>query len=359
MKEFLKSLEDQLQKPSNFFETISINNGEINLKDDSDNLLYQQFGKNKISSSEVFKNASHQEKLKKISDYIVFAIKSRNRTLVSWCLLKLLEEIQLASRTIVLTHDLRSLNKSIETEVLPNDFTILYLWYMHKLFHSENDRPSDQLLAHLIRPGMRKYFIDHFSDELTALHKILLPYASKIDTIIIAQDRPFAEVYRDHLSINSTLPKIKYQSKFEQYEKIFTISKDEPIQCFLYLIADYLKFENSLTSPLRERFFRVISGQWNQHHNETVKGLINSNSYHSIPKFGLEIEFLLEGLRSRLLSAGKKINPDGTLAQIINFTQLKLRQEVINIDELNDAISRNKENNLHYQLPVLSRTFFR
>ncbi|KTC76008.1 hypothetical protein Lbir_0077 [Legionella birminghamensis] len=156
----------------------------------------------------------------------------------------------------------------------------------------------------------------------------------------------FADVYEDHLSINKTLPKIKHQSKYEQYEEIFSSLDNDPLSLFLNLMTDYIQFETSRTSSLRERFFRVVSGKWNQHHVETVKGLILSNFLHTIPKPNLDIEFLLEGLRSRLLSAGQNVNPEGTLAQIINFTQLKLHQEVINIDELNCAISKNKENNL-------------
>ncbi|KTC72553.1 hypothetical protein Lbir_1328 [Legionella birminghamensis] len=127
------------------------------------------FYKNNISQTNLFYDVSPEERLKNIGQYTVFAIKSQNRHLLSWCLFKLLEQIHFASFSLA-GSPIRIVSKDLDKEVLPNNFTVLYLWYLHKLFHLENNLPCDEIL----KSAMVSINTKNFSDELESLHKILL-----------------------------------------------------------------------------------------------------------------------------------------------------------------------------------------
>lgn len=65
------------------------------------------------------------------------------------------------------------------------------------------------------------------------------------------------------------------------------------------------------------------------------------NDYKNPQSEQTKIETLLTDLKKQLITAGKEINSEGSLAKIINQIQTQSKTKIIDIDDLNAEILQN------------------
>lgn len=335
LEKFESILDDKNFDPANF------HYGKLKFSLQEDwGTAYKHFNENIISSV-------LDIDLENLGCLCAYAIKSKNKAFLSWCLYKLTEIVNSTTSS--------NLNEAPTLDELNNDYVMLLVWFLRKVFYIQETQPSDCIFHHEFRLLEK----DKFSFNLSAAssndivdHTFVkfVPFASKTDTRMLATNKAFIESYqeiitsKDSKKISQSEP-LNFPDKFESLWN----ESQNPKQVLLLLLQDYVKLPYASASTHIDRFFRVIYGQWNQHHVSTVRAMLISNSLETIfylpPTFD-SLEYLLEGLRNRLILERETINPAGTLAKIITFVQDKAGKQIINIDELNQAIINNKKQNL-------------
>lgn len=312
--------------------------------------MYQSFYKNGISG------ISYEFDVTELGEFCVQAFtlrdKDKDRELLSWCLCKLLEE----------AHMIRFKHKEMDINIngiLRNPKVILLLWFLHKVFNFKDGQPSDCIFKWELGKVNQDRF-HFFGDKKKFSHLQImretfakfLPYASKIDTCMLANRMDFYSAYEKVTSISNHDAQIRPENNLifpKKFEDTWQSCENEPIHTLCLLLQDYVQLPWASASPHTDRFLRFFTGRWNQHHVPIVRELLKLNSVETIfmlPSDFKCLEYLLEGLRHRLILDRQTVNPVGTLASIITFIQNKANCQVINIEELNQAISNNKNHNL-------------
>jgi hypothetical protein len=87
-----------------------------------------------------------------------------------------------------------------------------------------------------------------------------------------------------------------------------------------------------------EAFLRFKNGAWNRQHLGPVLDVLVSYKYHEHPT----AQEVLTDLQKKLLAEAKELNPQGQLAKCIEKIQYMANIEVININDLNQAIRKKK-----------------
>lgn len=347
MKDLLTRLDNALKQEQDVHSTITIN--ELIIKPTDESQAYKLFYKNTLQDQ-----MDEPLTIEQVGQLCVYSLRSNNRFISSWCINHLLNEM---------LSEIDRNNTLDQEHILKNNYTLLILWHISQLTHLNDPNSHNILDSYMGTVNQEKFIflnvdiiftnISERAKKLAEengipnavraqeLYLYLLSFAAYIDTYRLAKGVTFFEAYEAKISTYSELPTITKQSKFPAFEKTWAEYPD-PTSFLVGELMAYVQFEDIRASRHQERFFRIITGRWNQHHNEVVRDCLASYWLGTIPNPSYNFcEYYLEGLRSRLLSAGHTVKPDGTLAQIINFTQLKLGRKLIDINALNIAIIKN------------------
>ncbi|HRD70548.1 MAG TPA: hypothetical protein PK657_10420 [Legionella sp.] len=346
MRELILNLDTALNQNRSQINRLIIDEFEIDAKDE--NTIHKLFYKNNIQ------HKAEAMTIDQIGQICVFSLQKKNKYISSWCVHYLLDKIAY----LKLNED----DNLIEQQTVWNSpYTVLLLWHINQIFNLKGSWPPGKEIhwfSQSVNPfNVSFYYLTSKLAEIfnvkrkcpiEEFYRIFLTFAAQIDTYRVAKNTSFYEAYETKILKNIQLPSAKKQSKFAQYEVVWAEAPD-PTAFLLRQLVGYVQSPNMLYSSYKDSFFRFLDGRWNQHHVDTVRASVRPFWLGTVPAFeGCNCEYYLQGLRSNLLAAKKPVNPSGTLAQIINFTQLKIGRIVIDIDELNEAIAKKKQEKAMY-----------
>lgn len=352
-EEIIAGLEQQLfELKENQLQPILIICGkEINLHDE--NQRHDLFFKENISFKNYFKDKENTQFCDKFGRICIYALYTEYQEITSWCFVRLLKNIENA---------MDNLDDSDDDELgeIPFDqFNVtLTIWFLTKILNIQGGKPNDNLFKErfsaskltpvyyllsrnkTINPSLQFAPVKNYQQ----CYSYFIACAAQVSTAMDAYGLDFYAAYEVLFLNMRHYEQIKhtYPPRFMQAAEY---CKQNPTYLLINLLQEYVQFTGIDESSYKQRFFRFIAGYWNQHHVNVVEDLLRV----TYPNAGASCEELLEGLRGRLLIEGKTINPEGTLANIINFTQEKLGYQLIDISMLNKAIEMKIEVQFNFE----------
>lgn len=316
------------------------------------------FYKDKINLElNYFKEEEKNQFSDKLASICVYAAYSGHEELISWCLVRLLKDIE---STI---HELQF--DEIEPYLpFENTSVLLTFWFLMKILNKEEEssdinvfknkfnvlpqKPEFNILIQIksINPHL-SYFLDHYEQ----CYSYFVAASKRISTVMMTGGLDFYGAY--HALFLNQPACLKEKSNSVYPSQFFSVAREyqhNPHSIFLRLLIDYVQFNSIKESKCKQKFFRFLSGRWNQHHIETISNFLETFYSNESSKMEFSCKILLEQFGKQLILAGNFINPHGTLANIIHFTQEKLGQKLIDISAINRIIdkSRPKEPDILY-----------